>query len=167
MLGPDLAIELEGDRLREDTPWERNNQNEMQSFDTLAGDALNRGAEDKPEEKLAPRAAAIVAGCNLKKETEERVDILFPTAATEPRASGRKLLVSSTTKRTMQAAWEVMVKARTQTLKLKTKIYEERKAPLAVARKLEDADPKRQDLLDEADRNQVRADRSPVLPICP
>ena len=199
--------------MREDAPWERNNQDDMQSFDTLAGDALNRGAEDKPEEKLAPRAAAIVAGCNLKKEMEGRVDLLFPTAATEPRASGRKPLVSSATKRIMQAAWEVMdalpacligvlshsfgnfdrvvgcgwlladvvdvppidrstahavgLKARTQTLKLKTKIYEERKAPLAAARKLEDADPKRQDLLDEADRNQVRADRSPVLPICP
>ena len=126
----------------------------------------------KPEEKLAPRAAAIVAGCNLKKEMEGRVDLLFPTAATEPRASGRKPVVSSATKRIMQAAWEVMdalpacligvlshsfgnfdrvvgcgwlladvvdlppidrstahavgLKARTQTLKLKTKIYEER-----------------------------------------
>ena len=204
----DMAIEIEGDRLREDAPWERNNQDDMQSFDTLAGDALNRGAEDKPEEKLAPRAAAIVAGCNLKKEMEGRVDLLFPTAATEPRASGRKPLVSSATKRIMQAAWEVMdalpacligvlshsfgnfdrvvgcgwlladvvdvppidrstahavgLKARTQTLKLKTKIYEERKAPLAAARKLEDADPKRQDLLDEADRNQDRLLSEPI-----
>ena len=44
----DMAIEIEGDRLREDAPWERNNQDDMQSFDTLAGDALNRGAEEKP-----------------------------------------------------------------------------------------------------------------------
>lgn len=52
-------------------------------------------------------------------------------------------------------AYAVGLKARTQTGKLKAKIYEKTKADRAAARKLEDTDPKRQELLEEAARTEA------------
>ena len=52
-------------------------------------------------------------------------------------------------------AHAVGLKAHTQTGKLKTKIYEQRKEPVLAARKLEDGDPKQQQLLAEADHREA------------
>eukprot|EP00966_Prymnesium_polylepis_P036788 853457-Prymnesium_polylepis.1 len=61
-----------------------------------------------------------------------------------------------------ERAKAVGMKARTQTGKLKTKIYEQRKEPVLAARKLDDADPERLELLAEADRREAALLSEPI-----